>query len=175
MGNSYQSLKTINQLPFILSPPPNTRLGHFFCVLSKTSIFTCIRTCIHWTLFRTSLRVKSVVQLFLYTKYLSSSTYLIYLNCLAPTDPLWENVNSMALIRGLYCSLDTKYWWAFPPTSKNSQCQIPQNHRLLCLIINLAPKILVFLGHLSERHFWKETSHPKVCLSIHICPSLFPS
>lgn len=54
-------------------------------------------------------------------------------------------------------------------TSRKSQGQTPQNQRVSHLTINLASQIyLVFFGHISERYFWEEAFHPKVCLSIHI-------
>lgn len=107
MGNSYPFLKTINYLLSSFIHSPATRLSYnFLCVLSKPYIFTCIRTCIHWTLFGTWLRGESIIHFSLYTKYLvRCPTHSIAKTLWAPRALFWVNhtgnVISMTQIPGL--------------------------------------------------------------------------
>lgn len=155
--------------------PPATRLSYtyiFLCVLSKSYIFTCIRTCIHWTLFGTWLSLLLSIVYQILSKVLNTFNKLKLSEILEP--PLWGNVMSMTLIPGLHFSLNAKYWWVSPLTSRKPQGQIPQKHKLPYLTINLAPQIYFSLSWAYLRNTLLEGNiQESACPST--CPFLFLS
>lgn len=175
IGNSYPSLKTINHLPFILSfiafhLPLDWVTAS--CVLSKSYIFTSVTVCIHWILFGTSQGRICNSFLFVYqilSKVLNTFNKLKLSELLEPHSEknTKGNGKNMALSPRLYFSLNAKYWWASHVTSRKSQGQIPPNHSLPHLTINLTPPIYFSLSWAYFRKTFLEGNIPCKGLPVH--------